>query len=183
MSGGYNSRETCGPDYRGSLVKTRAVRPATIKRGSRLYSTTLSRYFERCSASVGHPVSLSRPGGFLPVLLIGALLLCHGVLGFTHEMSRGCDGPHPMVIAAPTGGHAADHSGGHGTEDPACGHTLTAYFAVVLALFGAAFLGLLLGAQKRRRDSGSPPRGPYPSPTTAHLPRGPTVPLLQVYRL
>ena len=183
MSCGYKSLEACGSDDRRSLVKMRAVRSATIKRDLRLYSATVSRYLKRCSASAGRPASLSGPGGFLPVLLIGALLLCHGVLGYAHEMSRGCDGPHPMQTATAAGEHAAGHTGGHGTEDPACGHTLTAYFAVVLALFGAAFLGFLLGAQERQRAVVSPARRSFPLSGIAYLPRGPTLPFLQVYRL
>ena len=34
----------------------------------------------------------------LSLLLTLALLLCHGELGFMHEIPHGCDGAHPMLL-------------------------------------------------------------------------------------
>jgi hypothetical protein len=116
------------------------------------------------------------------VLLIGVLLLCHGVLGFTHQIPHGCEAAHLLPIAASADEHAAGDAGGHAVEDPACEHMFTGYFAVLLALFGAAVLGLLLGPQKRRVTV-SPPCRSLSLPAFAHPSRGPTLPLLQVFRL
>jgi hypothetical protein len=72
-----------------------------------------------------------------PLLLVGALLLCHGVFGSLHLLcaSPGCSGGVR---------HAAEHHAAVGTagdthEHPAGHATSTEYFALV-----AGFLGLLV---------------------------------------
>jgi hypothetical protein len=77
---------------------------------------------------------------FLPLLLVGALLLCHGVFGALHLVC------YPPECAGDVE-HAAEHQAtagavGDAHEHPADHGASTEYFAVVL-IFG--FLGLLLG--------------------------------------
>lgn len=137
-----------------------------------------------------HPRSSRRSGGFLAVLLVGALLLCHGVFGFAHEIScHECASTGLLAGMAPTGhedgpdrqaGHAAGHSAG---GDPAGGHAFAGYFGIALALFGMAVLGLLRGTQRRYGDVFAPLYRTRSLPASARLPRGPTLPLLQVFRL
>ena len=129
-------------------------------------------------------------GGFLAVLLIGALLLCHGILGFAHQASchAGCKATEPLP-SSPSfyGEHGSGAAGGHAGDGPAGtqtgGHGTGGYFAVVLVLFGAASLGLLLGARKQSETAVLRPYRPRSLPAFACLPRGPTLPLLQMFRL
>lgn len=123
------------------------------------------------------------------MLLVGALLLCHGILGFAHQTSchAGCESINPLSSSPLAhGGHGSGNTGGYAGDGPAgadSGQGGGGYFAVFLVLFGAAFLGLSLGA--RRRHEPVVPRTYRPRflPTFACLPRGPTLPLLQVFRL
>lgn len=114
---------------------------------------------------------------------VGTVRLCHGVLGFMHEVSRDYDGSGPVELVALSGKHAAHHTSGHGTDDPTSGHFSAACFAIVLSLVGVAVLGLLLGALRRHRATVSVPRRSCFVPAFTHLPRGPTLTLLQAYRL
>jgi hypothetical protein len=80
----------------------------------------------------------------LSLLLIGTLLLCHGVFGALHLIcaSPECagDAEHPAEHHAATGaGDAHEHPSGHATS--------TEYFAVL----AVGFLGLLLGSNPKRR--------------------------------
>ena len=117
------------------------------------------------------------------VLLIGTLLLCHGVFGALHLM---CD---PLEWCAGAAEHAAEHQTAAGAGDAhehPTGHDVsTAYFAVVaLGLLGlilkllpkcAAGVQLWLGtrwtAVLRR------------VPAVLRPPPTPTLPVLQVFRL
>ena len=115
-------------------------------------------------------------GSFLSVLLIGVLLLCHGVFGALHLV-------HPCDPAEAPGTHhsAAQHSG-DGPTDGLIG--CSGYFTVVLTLFGAALLGLLLGGIRKTAEVRAlRPYRPRYSPVLIFLPRGPSPPLLQVFRL
>ena len=130
------------------------------------------------------PLGTVGNGGVLPMLLIAALLLCHGVLGFAHQIS--CGACEPTEISGVHHGSAAEtgESGAENTGDDTpdgLGHL--SYAAVVLAAFGAILL-VLLGA--RRWHEAPPPRSifrrHYP-PFITRRPRGPTLPSLQVLRL
>jgi hypothetical protein len=121
----------------------------------------------------------------LALLAIWALLLCHGVFGALHLI------PDPVLQPIAAGEHATTHqpSHAHGVtapyEHPASHHTDTEYFAVLLGtLLGALYLWLLL-RNDRRRDGISTVRRFVSSPpaTFSNLPRGPTLPFLQVLRL
>jgi hypothetical protein len=116
----------------------------------------------------------------LALLAIWALLLCHGVFGALHLI------PDPVLQPIAAGEHATTHhlSGAHGgvpEERPVPHHTDVEYFAVLLGtLLGALYLWLLLLSDwvfTTRRFVGSPPA------TVFNLPRGPTLPFLQVLRL
>lgn len=117
-------------------------------------------------------------------------MLCHGVLGFAHQTScHGvCEATEPLTSSSPA--HEA-HGSGHAVGKTAAdsgwasdgGQLPSVYFAVILALFGAAFLGLFLGARRRRETATANLCRPRSLPAFACLPRGPTLPLLQVFRL
>jgi hypothetical protein len=116
----------------------------------------------------------------LALLVIWALLLCHGAFGALHLI------PDPVLQPIAAGEHATTHhlSGAHGgvpEERPVPHHTDVEYFAVLLGtLLGALYLWLLLLSDwvfTTRRFVGSPPA------TVFNLPRGPTLPFLQVLRL
>lgn len=156
-------------------------RPVRLIRGS---DSTIVARFSKGYAVVParRSVSLPKLGGLVTLFLVGTLLLCHGVLGFTDEMSRWNDWPHPMQISAMSGEHSAGHTGGHKTDDPSCGHLSAGYLAVVLILVGAAMLGFLLGGPKQQRRTVSPPWRSRFLPTFTYLPRGPTLALLQLIR-
>ncbi|MDQ4106129.1 MAG: hypothetical protein M3157_03005 [Actinomycetota bacterium] len=118
-----------------------------------------------------------------PALIIGALLLCHGMLGFAHQTScHGCYATDLPTDALPAYEHAAGGVSWHGGEDRAGGYASTEYFAVFLAQFAVAVLILLLGARGRHEAAVSRPYRSLPAPVFARLPRGPTPPFLQVFR-
>lgn len=173
-----------GPTARRGFIRPCIVPPTAAIRAREPYSSPMARSDRKRAAVLGSaPHSSRRSGGFLVVLLVGALLLCHGVLGFAHEIS--CHGCYPSDLPANVSpaGHEHGSSGDTTGDDPAGGHTFTGYFGITLALFGA-ILGLLLRARKWRWVAS--PRlyyRPHPLPTLARLPRGPTLPLLQVFRL
>jgi hypothetical protein len=108
-----------------------------------------------------------------PLLVAAALLLCHGALGSLHLLSSG---PLPAERAV---GHA-HHQEGHclgGAEYPA---------ALLTPLLGGALLLLLLRRAPRPRPQtpAVPPDAPHlPVRSRVPLPRGPTLPLLQVFLL
>lgn len=127
------------------------------------------------------------------LLLVGALLLCHGALGALHLVH----GPQPP----PVGDRVADegHAGGtgHGKKDPGehpphrPGHhgPGAGYSAVLLgglsgALLGGLALSLLLSGG---RSVGALPALGYSAKAFSSrvivLARGPTLPALQVFRL
>ncbi len=134
------------------------------------------------------PGPLSRVGasGFLLMLLIVAVLLCDGILGFAHQVS--CDACGPAEVSGMHHGSATGMgeagSGPTENDDASGGLENHSYAAIVLAAIGTALLVLLLGV--RRWREASTPRStfrPHYSPFITHRPRGPTLPSLQVFRL
>jgi hypothetical protein len=116
--------------------------------------------------------------------LIWVLLLCHGAFGALHLI------PAPAFQPNPVGEHTAMHypSGAHDStpeELPAPHHTDSEYFAVLLGTFLGGLALWLLFFNHRRRDGTSSVRRfvVSPSATVFNLPRGPTLPFLQVLRL
>ena len=118
----------------------------------------------------------SGPGSFYVVLVVVALLFCHGAFGYAHQL--------PPVDAQTA--HVAHEAGVHqsGSDQTADGlHLGDTYFAtLLLLLFGTSLLlggGVSVGAK-------------LPAPTLwmgGHRvrrlppPRGPTLSYLQVFRL
>ncbi|MEW6636539.1 MAG: hypothetical protein AB1425_06960 [Actinomycetota bacterium] len=123
-----------------------------------------------------HPLSGTATSTALALLLAAALLLCHGALGGFHELE---------VRAIPA--HHAEHSP-HPADGPGTAHdhplAKTGYAAALFALLlGTAHLLLSRkgGMGFARAASGVAARG-LPA-AILNLPRGPTAPLLQVFRL
>ena len=121
-------------------------------------------------------------GRLVAALLIFALLLCHGALGALHQASskaveHDAGGHHAHTAAQPV---SADHGVGH--HDGPIAHT--DYAAVLfVVLLGAAFLLLSDRFVARSLAVSSRTSGRVPSTLALLLPRGPTLPLLQVFRL
>ena len=118
-------------------------------------------------------------GRQLALLLVGTMLLCHGVLGVLHLCST------PTATTHQTHEHpsfADETVAGH--EHPVCHLTGAEYFVVFFTAFLGLVLGLLLkGARLWGRVAFRPSRL-YLQPLVSHPPRGPTnLPVLQVFRL
>ena len=125
--------------------------------------------------------SASIPGRLSVSLVVVALLFCHGAFGYAHQVS-------PLDVPVEKGAHSAHavHAAGgqHPGEDRGADgpHMGDAYFAtLLLLLFGTS---LLLGAVL---VGGKLPAAPswegYHGARWLPPPRGPTLPLLQVFRL
>ena len=126
---------------------------------------------------------ISRSGRekILPLLLVGALFLCHGVLGPLHLVcaSPECvDGTGP-----PAGHHSAAGTMGHTHEHPVSHATTADYFAVVAGLLGL-LVGLLSTGTWAETRLGSR-RAPTALRASAVFRpvRAPTSRVLQVFRL
>jgi hypothetical protein len=124
----------------------------------------------------------------LALLLAAALLLCHGVYGAYHQVHQTSAGASQQHAPghAPHEGHAAAsgaHTAGHaeGQEDDCSG--CVAYSAVLLVLFLGALIALQRGARLRTSTAAHTPFLLGPVPAVLHAARGPTLPVLQVFRL
>jgi len=117
------------------------------------------------------------PGRLPAVLLVVAILVCHGLFGAAHQTftpATGAHGHHAQAAA-----HGEDHEAGHlagGAE----------YAAVLVSIL----IGTALGLLPRAFHSPDATTVLYPAgrrfrvvPTGVHPPRGPTLPALQVLRL
>lgn len=117
----------------------------------------------------------------LALLVVIALLLCHGFFGALHLLPAN-RGPAPEIAAAQ---EATVAGAGSTHEDPAVPSVGKEYFAVLVVLLLGLFLRPLLrriGPWCRR----AAPRtysGLRTRLRVAHPARGPTGPLLQVFRL
>ena len=96
------------------------------------------------------PLPRASAGGFLPVLLIVAVLLCDGILGFTHQVSCDACGPTEVLEAHHRSATGLGEAGSRhtGNDDASSGFENHSYAAVVLAAVGTALLVLLLGARR-----------------------------------
>ena len=120
-------------------------------------------------------------GRLLVLLLVGTLLLCHGVLGAVHLCSAPTvpvhqDHEHPSSVGQEEGMAAHGHL--------VC-HAAAGYFAVLFTAFLGLVLGLLLkGARSWVSVSAPLIFGRRFAPVVLHPARGPTtLPVLQVFRL
>jgi hypothetical protein len=114
------------------------------------------------------------------LLLVGTLLLCHGVFGVLHL----CSSPTAPTHQSHEHPSFADETMvGH--EHPVCHLTGGDYFTVLFTAFLGLVLGLLLkGARLWDRVTSLKLPEPYLPPSVSHPPRGPTaLPVLQVFRL
>jgi hypothetical protein len=118
-------------------------------------------------------------GRQLALLLVGAILLCHGVFGILHLCST------PTAPTHQTHEHPSFADGtAAGHDHPVCHLTGAEYFAVLFTAFLGLVLGLLKCARLWGRVASFRPSRPYLPPLVSHLPRGPTnLPVLQVFRL
>lgn len=124
-----------------------------------------------------------RPARYLSFLLVTAVLICHGAFGSQHQ-----DASWPVV---PGEAHAAVHQGAGASQEQPSDHRGGQSFSssnYAAALFGflllSTGLALLLGRGLRRsRMSVSRIFEGTPAPLILPPVRGPTIPLLQVFRL
>lgn len=127
---------------------------------------------------------LSRLGQcrMLAALSVVALLFCHGALGALHLSCATSGGATPAAMDAPA--HHEQEAGSGAGETHAHHCTGDEYYAVLLGLLLAFVLLLLLGA-RWRPGAREVERlyGKLLSGTAPTLPRGPTLPHLQVFRL
>lgn len=136
--------------------------------------------------------SAQRGRSALALLVVGALLACHGVFGGFHLFPGALDaaspnwghggtplaGEHPSHAGAAVGGHGAEGTGGHPSTSE--------YAAVLLAVFVGTVLGLLLCARTPRPVSEArlEADGFVLYPGVPALARGPDLrAFLQVFRL
>jgi hypothetical protein len=120
---------------------------------------------------------------FVSAFFVGTLIFCHGVFGAFHITS---DAAIPPAGEHAKACHPSSAHGGPVSEDrPASHHADAEYFAVLLGIFlGGSALWLLL-QNDRWLDGTSSTWRSVSSPSVAipNLPRGPTLPFLQVLRL
>ena len=124
-----------------------------------------------------------KTGRVLIGLSVVCLLLCHGAFGALHLISG------PLTLPVPAGEHAPSHGGDENSDEtrnggyPAQPHSGSEYFAVLLGLLVGVAL-LLLGHVRRWYGSYAPQFvGNTVPAVVTNLPRGPTTPFLQVFRL
>jgi hypothetical protein len=116
----------------------------------------------------------------LSVLLVGTLLLCHGVFGALHLVCHPpeCPGDAEHAaehqIAAGAMGDTHEHPAGHGTN--------TGYFAVLIGLLGLLLGVLPKGAPLRIGLDARRPLILRPVPAVLRPPPTPIPPILQVFR-
>ena len=117
--------------------------------------------------------------------LIGALLLCHGVFGALHLCST-TEHAASADSHLTQDHHASSEAGANTNEHSVC-HLLhaAAYYAVFLAAFLWLVFGLLLLKGARLWSTSTAPAASFRrfGPVVLHLLRGPTLPVLQVFRL
>jgi hypothetical protein len=123
----------------------------------------------------------------LPQVLIWALLLCHGAFGALHLADPASAAAVPAAHSATehATAHTSEHHDGTGHEEHQADHAALEYFAVLLGSFvgGLALWVLLRNAPRRRGTSFAARRSWATRPEVFSLPRGPTLPRLQVFRL
>jgi hypothetical protein len=116
----------------------------------------------------------------LALLLVGAVLACHGVFGALHLCSS-----HQGLIYQEHGHSSAEKGGMDAHDEHSPCHLLGAdYFAVLLMAFLGLALGLLLKGARSWIGIVAPlVVGRRFMPVVLYPPRGPTLLILQVFRL
>lgn len=120
----------------------------------------------------------------LALLLLGAVLVCHGFFGASHQIHKT-----PNSDTLPVTGHAS-HAGMQEADEGLftsvhgdLGLDAMAYAAVLLALSLGALPWLLGGARARIAVPGKPLAGGRFPRHVPHPARGPTPAVLQVFRI
>ncbi len=121
----------------------------------------------------------------LALLLLAAVLVCHGFFGASHQIHQTSN-----ADTLPVAGHAshagmqeADEGRFTGVSHSDLGLDAMAYAAVLLALSLGALLWLLGSARARIAILVRPPAGGRFPRLVPHPARGPTPAVLQVFRL
>ena len=111
-------------------------------------------------------------------LLLVALLFCHGFLGALHQVCGPSEHSHPA-------GEHPSHTQGDSSDHPAAHLGCSEYAAVLISVLFGAIIALLLSGVRAWRKLHDSPRllKRFLPPLILHLPRGPTAPVLQVFRL
>ena len=125
-------------------------------------------------SSRGSLITLRATAARRTLVLVTVFLACHGLFGAMHQMQSPTEG---QRAAAPQ--HLVH-------EDHVVHPSHADYYAVVVAallLLGAAIWFLLNGVPYRAAGFDATRAWRHSSPRAIHLPRGPTAPLLQVFRL
>ncbi len=125
--------------------------------------------------------------GLLALLLAGALLLCHGVYGASHQLHQ-TPGPASLHAAAHPShdSHGGGRSpGGSHPDGGGGGHPDTSAYAAALAavLLGAVVVAHLRGLRTWARAQENPVAVARPSLSVPALPRGSPPSVSQVFRL
>ena len=126
--------------------------------------------------------------GAVALLLAGAVLLCHGLYGASHQVHRfGPEKPSQVVPHANQqhGAHSAHSAPGDDQGEGHAGHPDGISYAATLSavLLGAAFALSLGGARIGARAAlAADPGRRYP-PSFPRSARGSPLPVLQVFRL
>lgn len=119
----------------------------------------------------------------LSLLLVAALLVCHGAFGVLHQFPVHDMQEEEHSSAMERGADPEEHPSHHGGGEHLSGGSN--YAAVIFVVLLGAALVLRLGglrlrvAQVVRRQAGRK----FPTAVAPYLPRGPTAPVLQVFRL
>jgi hypothetical protein len=128
----------------------------------------------------GKIISMTSTGFSRSMKVLLALLLCHGVFGALHLC------PSSQASASHVHEYHSPADTGAGIHEHAVCHLMDAahYFAVFLVAVLGLVLGLLLrGARLWGRVSAPLAFYRRLKPYISHPPRGPTLPVLQVFRL
>lgn len=125
-----------------------------------------------------------KANGYVAVLVIAALLACHGVLGAQHQAShQGAHSSSPVAVSAVE--HAeSQHPAAETLQQPGDAPVAVSYAGVLLALsLGAAALLLARTGGRLESIRLNPVATWAVRRTYPHPPRDPTLAFLQVYRL
>jgi hypothetical protein len=118
-------------------------------------------------------ISRSSTENILPLILVGAMFLCHGVFGPLHLL---CTSPECVEGAA--------HPAGHHSVAGTMGHATSAdYFAVVADLLGLLVGLLRMGTSTKARPGSTRAISPLREHPVFRPARAPTSRVLQVFRL
>jgi hypothetical protein len=120
----------------------------------------------------------------LALLVLGAVLLCHGAFGASHQVhynSGAYDAPTVVGYASHMDSQGAEEAGFAGIHSEE-GLGSTAYLAALISFSLGAFLWLLNGARVWGRSRAVMLPGRFLPRPALHPARGPTPAVLQVFR-